>query len=103
MFLSNKSHDNHGIDDKYRASNITILFDIDYCDTLISRYTIISCYCMKPSKFKVNKCAIFSIMCTVYYIIPVIIIKHCSILSLNLISIKHTCATTHPDSIPVRR
>ena len=25
MFLSNKSHDNHGIDDKYRAGDITIL------------------------------------------------------------------------------
>ena len=41
MFLSNKSHDNHSIDDKYRAADIMILkilFDIDYHDTLISQY-----------------------------------------------------------------
>ena len=25
MFLSNKSHNNHGIDNKYRAADITIL------------------------------------------------------------------------------
>ena len=33
-------------------------------------------YCMKPSKFKVNKCVLFSIMCTVCYIIPMITVLY---------------------------
>ena len=43
--MNNELYDTHDIDDKYRAADITIvkiLFDIDYHDTLISQYTIIS-------------------------------------------------------------
>ena len=45
MLMNNDLYDNHGIDDKYCAADIMILkflFDINYRDTLISRYTIIS-------------------------------------------------------------
>ena len=42
-------------------------------------HEIHSYYCMKPSKFKAKQCALFSIMCTVWYIILCVIIQHCSI------------------------
>ena len=33
-------------------------------------------YCTKPSKKKVPKCALYSILCTVCYVFPWILIKH---------------------------
>ena len=42
--------------------------------SFLTKY-FISNYCMKPSKDKVPKCALYSILCTVCYIFPLILIK----------------------------
>ena len=71
--------------------------DVQYTRNVVSvsycmkppKFEVKMSYRMKPSKFEVNKCAIFSITCTVCYIIPVITIKHCSI----LLSLDHNKTT----------
>ena len=58
----------HGSHRMVKETNETINFQACFFFNLFY-------YCMKPSKLKVNQCALFS-MCTVCYIIPVIIIKN---------------------------